>query len=93
MHMKKKKLLIVVLLSVGFISVYASSHFIFDISELSFISTKKKEVLGYFNKSYQLSSSISGNDAGLEKKIQDLTNLPQSSIIIISVLIKDLKKR
>lgn len=73
MHMKKKILLIVVLLFVGIISVYASSHFIFDISELSFISTKKKEVSGYFNKSYQLSSSMSGNDAGLEKKIQDLT--------------------
>lgn len=71
--MKKKILLIVVLLFVGIISVYASSHFIFDISELSFISTKKKEVSGYFNKSYQLSSSMSGNDAGLEKKIQDLT--------------------
>ena len=71
--MKRKILLIVVLLFVGIISVYASSHFIFDISELSFISTKKKEVSGYFNKSYQLSSSMSGNDAGLEKKIQDLT--------------------
>ena len=72
--MKKKLILIILLLSISTITVYAANNFIFDTAKLSFATNSKKEsVVSNFNKNYNLSYSIEGNNTELEEEIKNLT--------------------
>ena len=72
--MKKKLILIILLLSISTITVYAANNFTFDTTKLSFTTNSKKEnVVSNFNKNYNLSYSIEGNNTELEEEIKNLT--------------------
>lgn len=73
--MKKKVFMLISLLSISSVTVYAlSNSFNFDTSKLSFTSNSKKEnVVDNFNKSYNLTYSISSENEKLEEEIKDLT--------------------
>lgn len=73
--MKKKIILTTLLLSISSITVYAlSNSFNFDTSKLSFTSNSKKgNVVSNFNQDYNLTYSISSDNAKLEEEIKTLT--------------------
>ena len=73
--MKKKIVFSILLLSISSITVYAlSNNFNFDTSKLSFATNSKKgSVVSNFNKNYNLTYSISNDNAELEEEIKTLT--------------------
>ena len=71
----KKVILSIFLISVGIVSAYTlSTKFTIDAEKFSFsINGKKGTIVENFNQSYNLSHSISLDNAELEKKIEELT--------------------
>lgn len=71
----KKVILSIFLVSVSVVSVYAlSTKFTINTAKLSFSTNGKKgTIVENFNQSYNLSHSISSDNAELEKEIEELT--------------------
>ena len=71
----KKKYIVLILITISFITVKAiSNNFKLDTSELSYTTNSKKDnVVSNFRKEYQLTNSISNENTELEEEIKNLT--------------------